>query len=136
MKIFHQVKYAKTQVNSHKTSEAVAESSSELPLPVTTDTVIACLRKLGQHIAMFSEVVKLLELFLLLPVTSATAERSFSGLRRLKTFIRTCMSQGLLNSLAILHVHKRLTCQLDVINAVKEFIARSPHRLSSFGSFA
>jgi hAT family C-terminal dimerisation region len=54
---------------------------------------------------MFSEVVKLLELFLLLPVTSATAERSFSGLRRLKTFMRICMSQELLNSLAILHVH-------------------------------
>jgi hypothetical protein len=85
---------------------------------------------------MFSEVSKLMELFLLLPVTSATAERSFSGLRRLKTFMRTCMSQELLNSLAILHVHKRITCQLDVVNAAKEFIARSPHRLSSFGSFA
>jgi hypothetical protein len=86
---------------------------------------------------MFSEVSKLMELFLLLPVTSATAERSFSGLRRLKTFMRTCMSQELLNSLAILHVHKRMTCQLDVkFNAAKEFIARSPHRLSSFGSFA
>jgi hypothetical protein len=60
VKFFQQVKYAKTQVNSHKTSEAVAESSGELPLPVTIDTVIAYLRKLGQHIAMFSEVVKLM----------------------------------------------------------------------------
>lgn len=119
-----------------QTSEAVAEPNSELPLPITIATVIACLRKLGQHTAMFSEVSKLMELFLLLPVTSATAERSFSGLRRLKTFMRTCMSQELLNSLAILHVHKRMTCQLDVVNAAKEFIARSPHRLSSFGSFA
>ena len=118
-------------------AEAVAEPSGELPLPVTIATVIACLRKLGQHIAMFSEVVKLLELFLLLPVTSAMAERSFSGFRRLKTLTRTCMSQELLNSLAILHVHsKHLTCQLDVINAAKEFVARSPHRLSTFDSFA
>ena len=59
-----------------QTSEAVAEPNGELPLAVTIATVIACLRKLGQHITMFSEVVKLLELFLLLPVTSATAERS------------------------------------------------------------
>ena len=87
-----------------QTSEAVAEPSGELPLAVTIATVIACMRKLGQHITMFSEVVKLLELFLLLPVTSATAERSFSGSRSLKSFMRTCLSQELLNSLAILRV--------------------------------
>ena len=79
-----------------QTSEAVAEPSGELPLAVTIATVIACLRKLGQHINM--------EMFLLLPVTSATAERSFSGLRSLKSFMRTCLSQELLNSLAILRV--------------------------------
>ena len=88
------------------------------------------------YIAMFSEVAKLLELFLLLPVTSATAERSFSGLRRLKTFLRTRMSQELLNSLALLHVHKRMTREVDVFKAAKEFVARSEHRISSFGSFA
>jgi hypothetical protein len=87
------------------------------------------------QIDMFREVKTFLELFLLLPVTSATAERSFSGLRRLKTFLRTSMSQELLNSLAILHVHKRLTRELDVIKAAKEFVGRSQHRLSSFGSF-
>ena len=48
-----------------QTSEAVAEPSGELPLAVTIATVIACMRKLGQHITMFSEVVKLLELLLL-----------------------------------------------------------------------
>jgi hypothetical protein len=87
------------------------------------------------QIDMFREVKTFLELFLLLPVTSATAERSFSGLRRLKTFLRTSMSQELLNSLAILHVHKRLTRELDVIKAAKEFVGRSQYRLSSFGSF-
>lgn len=33
----------------------------------TITTVISCLRRLGLHVAVFSEVAKLLKLFLLLP---------------------------------------------------------------------
>ena len=110
-----------------QTLPAMVEPTGELSSPVTTANIVACLRKLGPHIAMFSEVAKLLELFLLLSVTSATAERSFSGLRRLKTFLRTRMSQELLNSLAILHVHKRMTREVDVLKAAKEFVGRSEH---------
>lgn len=118
-----------------QTLTAMVEPTGELSSPVSIANIIACLRRLGTHIAMFSEVAKLLELFLLLPVTSATAERSFSGLRRLKTFLRTRISQELLNSLALLHVHKRMTREIDVLKAAKEFVARSEHRISSFGSF-
>ena len=112
---------------------AMAEPNDDCKLSLAD--VITCLRKLGQHNTMFCEVNKFLELFLLMPVTSATAERSFSGLRRLKTFLRTSMSQELLNSLVILHVHKCLTRELDVTKAAKEFVSRSQYRLSSFGSF-
>jgi hypothetical protein len=115
------------------TPRAMAEPNGDCELSLAD--VIACLHKLGPQIDMFREVKTFLELFLLLPVTSAAAERSFSGLRRLKTFLRTSMSQELLNSLAILHVHKRLTRELDVIKAAKEFVGRSQYRLSSFGSF-
>jgi len=34
---------------------------------------------------MFSKIVRLLRLYLTIPVTTATAERSFSSLRRIKT---------------------------------------------------
>ena len=44
-----------------------------------------------------------------LPATTATAERSFSSLRRLKTYLRTTMSSQRLNHLMILHVHKDST---------------------------
>ena len=83
---------------------------------------------------MFSEVAKFLHLLLLMPVTSATAERSFSGLRRLKTFLRTSMSKELLNSIAVLHVHKALTREIDINKAAAEFISRSEHRLLTFGA--
>ena len=42
---------------------------------------------------MLSEVDKLIRAYLTFPVTSATAERSFSSLRRIKTFLRSSMTQ-------------------------------------------
>lgn len=38
---------------------------------------------------MLSEVDKLLNIYFTFPVTSATAERSFSSLRRIKTYLRS-----------------------------------------------
>ena len=40
------------------------------------------------------------------PVTTCVAERSFSGMKRLKTPLRSTMSDERLSSLAVLHVHK------------------------------
>jgi len=42
-------------------------------------------------------------LLLVVPATSATAERSFSALRWLKIYLRATMGQARLNSLLILH---------------------------------
>ena len=42
---------------------------------------------------------------MVLPVTSCEAECSFSTLRRLKTYLRTTMSQERLNGLALLNVY-------------------------------
>ena len=50
---------------------------------------------------MLSEVVKYIKLFLTIP-TSCTAERSFSALRRLKSYLRSTMDQEKLNNIAIL----------------------------------
>ena len=46
---------------------------------------------------------------MVLPVTSYEAERSFSTLRRLKTYLHTTMSQERLNGLALLNVYKSTT---------------------------
>ena len=42
---------------------------------------------------MFYEYCKLITLYLTVPVTTATAERSFSVLNRIKTYLRCTMSQ-------------------------------------------
>ena len=72
--------------------------------------------------SMFSEVNKLLHLYLTLPMMSATAERTFSALRRLNTYLRATMSQQRLNNLMVLHVHKDETDNLNLVNVAKNFI--------------
>jgi len=72
---------------------------------------------------MFSEVFRILRLVLTIPVTSATAERTFSVLRRLKTFLRSSMSQPQLNHTMLLHIHKSRTDQLNLVEVAKEFVS-------------
>jgi hypothetical protein len=48
---------------------------------------------LEQHSLMFPSVSKLMIIFATLPVTTATAERSFSTLRRLKSYLRATMTE-------------------------------------------
>ena len=52
-----------------------------------------------------TDVDKVLKLYLTLPLTSATAERCFSSLRRLKSFLRSTMAQKCLNHLMLLYIH-------------------------------
>ena len=42
---------------------------------------------------MLSEVHKLLTMYLTIPFTTATAERSFSTLQRVKNYLRTTMTE-------------------------------------------
>jgi hypothetical protein len=48
-----------------------------------------------------------------MPASTATTERSFSVLRRLKTYLRTTMLQDRLTSLAVLHVHRDIDIDID-----------------------
>ena len=50
-----------------------------------------------------------------LPVTSCECERSFSALRRLKTYTRSTMVAEKLNGLALLHVHKDIIVNIGKV---------------------
>ena len=59
--------------------------------------------RLFEMVPEFSKVVSILAV---IPATSCSAERSFSGLRRLKTYLRSTMGQSRLNSLAIISIER------------------------------
>ena len=84
---------------------------------------------------MFSEVHKLLHLYLTIPVTTATAERTFSTLRRLKNYLRTTMTEKRLNHLIIVHSHKQRTDDIDILTVAREFSQRNDRRSEFFGTF-
>ena len=82
---------------------------------------------------LLPEVILLLRLFLTLPVTSCTAERSFSCLRRLKTFLRSTVTQKRLNNIAVLHCHREKPVNLEEI--CNNFIAKNEIRRNTFLTF-
>ncbi|XP_050537332.1 52 kDa repressor of the inhibitor of the protein kinase-like [Daktulosphaira vitifoliae] len=54
---------------------------------------------------IYPNVFKLLQIFATLPVSTASNERSFSNLKRKKTYLRNTMTQGWLNGLAMLAIN-------------------------------
>lgn len=59
------------------------------------------------------------------PATTATAERSFSLARRIKTWMRSTSTAARFNSLAILHGDKSETDSIDLINIANEFTSKN-----------
>ncbi|XP_065885455.1 zinc finger MYM-type protein 1-like [Dysidea avara] len=82
---------------------------------------------------MLCEVNKVLLLYFTFPVTTSTAERSFSSLRRIKTYLRNTISACKLNNLLLMHVHQHRTDKLDLVSIAREFISVNSRRMNYFG---
>ena len=84
---------------------------------------------------IFSEVVILLKIILITPATNSISERSFTAMRRLKTYLRSTMDQKRLNAVMLLHIHREKTKQLSVVELANMF-ASTDFRMSVFGTFS
>jgi hypothetical protein len=63
-----------------------------------------------------------------MPMTVASAERSFSKLKLLKNYLRSTMSQEMLNGLATLCIEKRLLDEIDIETIIDDFASRNVRR--------
>jgi hypothetical protein len=68
---------------------------------------------------------------LTIPVTVASAERSFSKLKLLKTYLRSTMTQGL-NDLAIIALETEILEKFDYEHIIEDFISKNTKRLMLF----
>lgn len=68
-----------------------------------------------------------------IPVTSATAERTFSVLRRMKTYLRSTMTQERLNNVMLLHIYKELTDETNLEEIAQSFSTANDRRINYFG---
>ena len=81
---------------------------------------------------MFREFDKLIKLYLTIPVTTASAERTFSTLNRLKTVLRNSMTQSRLNHCLLAHIYKEKLDEIDPYQIMSKFIAPNSNRQAIF----
>lgn len=72
------------------------------------------LEELGEdeYNIIMPEVYKLYSLIMTIPSTSASVERSFSALKRIKTYVRNTMGEDRLSSLALMSIEKSILFSL------------------------
>ena len=69
---------------------------------------------------------------LTIPVTVASAERSFSKLKLLKSYMRTTMTQQRLNDLATISLESEVLKKIDYEEIIEDFISKNPKRMMLF----
>ena len=77
-------------------------------------------------------VVGVLFKFSKFSATNATSECSFSAFRRVKTYLRSTMTQNRLNNLMILHIYITQVDSLDIKAVVNEFVSAKKTRPNFF----
>ena len=92
-------------------------------MEVKTVAEFAAWLKASPKRKLLGEIEKIVTSLLALPATNAVSERSFSVLRRVKTYLRSTMTQQRLNHLMLLHVHKDLTDALNAQSIISEYVS-------------
>ena len=100
------------------------------------DDILAKIKQLSEaEKCMITEIITLCKLLLVNPAISAAGEKSFSSVRRLKTWLRSTMTQTRFSNLTILNTHKQRTDKLCLTDVANEFTALNENRKSNFCTF-
>ena len=90
--------------------------------------VINQLNRLG----FFPNALIAYRVLLTIPVTVASAERSFSKLKLLKSYLRSSMSQDRLNGLAMISIENAILDEMDVEEMIETFASKNARRSARF----
>lgn len=81
-----------------------------------------------------TELHKLIVLYKTYAMSSATAERSFSAMRRIKSWLRSRMSDNMLTNCMFAMIHKYRIDAVDIPEVMRDFISVSTQRQNYFGT--
>lgn len=109
-------------VNEYRLWMVKWQRSQDIPQSIS-DIILNC------DIDLYPNIRKFLCIMATLPVSVATAERSFSTLRRIKSWLRSSMVEDRLTGLALLHIHKNVP--IDVNDVITRY-GRSRKRKIDF----
>ena len=77
---------------------------------------------------LYLNVTKVLTILLTKPVSTATPERSFSVMRRVKSYMRSTKKTERLSALALMHAYRATPIDTDIV--IREFCAKKNRRLA------
>jgi hypothetical protein len=72
-------------------------------------------------ISIFLNIYITLKIFVTLPISNASGERSFSALKRVKNFLRTSMVEEKLTNFAIMAIEPEITKDVPLNEIAEEF---------------
>lgn len=110
----------------------LAQELKNLPdLPSKTMTLLELLifiheRELSE---MYPNLWTALRICLTLPVTVAEAERSFSKLKLIKSYLRSTMSQERLSGLAVISINHAIAGQISYDDVIDDFASRKARKV-------
>jgi hypothetical protein len=82
---------------------------------------------------VLSEITKLIKILLTVPMTTSEAERCFSILKRIKTFLISTMNSERLNALTVLSMEKNfLSCHPEIKEKIVDLFAQIKTRRMDF----
>ena len=70
------------------------------------------------------------KILLTIPIVVAFAERSFSKLKLIKSYLRSTMSQERLSGLAILSIEKEMLAELECKNLISNFASQKTRKIN------
>ena len=101
--------------------------------PINLEDVVKVIKSFApEKRKLIQNVVTVIKIILTNGAISATPERSFSMLRRIKTWLRSRMSQKRLNSLSIMYDNKHLLDNLSLTDVANEFVGLQPDCKNAF----
>ncbi|KAF0708121.1 Uncharacterized protein FWK35_00037310 [Aphis craccivora] len=77
---------------------------------------------------VYPNLFKLVLLALTIPISSASCERSFSAMRRIKNWLRTSMEQDRITNLSVIYIERSISNEIDSNTILKEFV-KNYHKL-------
>lgn len=96
----------------------------ECEIPWNSIRVLEFVKKMD----MFPNILVAYRVLLTIPITVASAERSFSKLKLIKSYLRTSMTQDRLNGLAILSIEKHMLKNIKVEHIIDDFASKNARR--------
>ena len=69
-------------------------------------------------------------ILLTIPLTIASAKRSFLKLKLIKSYLRSTMSEEILNGLAILSIEKGMLAELECKNLISNFASQKARKIN------